>query len=75
MSEEAPKSNNNDMAKRMEGLRKAGIGITAIVALAWKPPADFRTTAVIGVIAVVGIICQTVVDHRKHVKKEKQLKN
>lgn len=50
---------------KIDGWRKMGIAMGTIGGLIYKSPADFRVTIVIGVIAVVGILCQTWLDNRK----------
>ncbi len=53
---------------KAKGLRKAGIGISAITALSLAT-IDFRTACIIGIIAVVGIICQTKLDGKNGTHK------
>ena len=50
---------------KIEGYRKMGIAMGTIGGLIYKPPTDFRVTVVIGIIAVVGIFCQTWLDRKK----------
>lgn len=52
------------MENKAKGLRKIGIGITAISTLSLKPPEDFRVAVIIGVIAIIGIVCQSILDWR-----------
>ncbi len=49
---------------RVEGWRKLGIAMGAITALSLKNTIDFKTSIIIGVIAIVGIICQCILDWR-----------
>ena len=51
--------------EKLKGLRKAGIVTIAITALTCNPPENFKIAVIIGIIAVVGIICQTVLDWKK----------
>lgn len=44
------------------GMRKAGIAVGSIGLLVMKDGIDLRLAAIVGVIAVVGIICQTLLD-------------
>ena len=50
---------------KIEGYRKIGIAMGAITALSVKETIDFRTAIIIAVIAVIGIVCQGVLDWRK----------
>lgn len=52
----------NDKPK-IEGWRKMGIGICAITALSLNPTIDFKIAGIIGLIAIIGILCQSVLDH------------
>lgn len=54
---------------KIEGWRKAGIGVTAITALTLKDTINFKVAVIIGTIAVVGIVCQGVLDWRRIRKK------
>ncbi len=56
MNGEKPKS-------KTEGWRKMGIGLGAITALTLNPTIDFKIAVIIGIIAVVGIGCQSVLDY------------
>lgn len=49
----------------VEGWRKMGIAGCAIGALTGRPPEDFRIAVIIGIIAIVGIGCQTILDRKK----------
>ena len=50
----------------IEGWRKMGIGMAAISALTWKGEnIDFRIAVIIGIIAIIGIGCQAILDWRK----------
>ena len=44
------------------GYRKMGLGIATVTALIWKPPEDFGIAIIVGIIAIVGIGCQTWLD-------------
>lgn len=57
-----------EQKKTIEGWRKLGIGMSAIAALttiALKGDADFKIAVIIGIIAVVGIIAQSMLDYEK----------
>ncbi len=55
---------------KIEGWRKLGIGVTAITALSVKATVDFKIALIIGIIAIVGIIVQGVLDYaRKKIPK------
>ena len=49
---------------KVEGWRKLGIGATAIVFLA-TAAIEFKIALIIGTVAIVGIICQSVLDYGK----------
>lgn len=49
----------------IEGWRKLGIGMGAITALTVKDNVDFKIAVIVGIIAVVGISCQAILDWRK----------
>ena len=57
--EEKPKS-------VIEGWRKMGVAMGAITALSLKETITFETSVIIGIIAIVGIVCQGVLDWRKN---------
>ena len=57
--------NMGEQKSKIEGWRKMGIGIAAISALTLKESLDFKTALIIGIIAVFGICCQTILDRRK----------
>ncbi len=44
----------NEPAKKLEGLRKAGIAVTAMTLIAFKPM-EFSSAVLVTIIAVVGI--------------------
>lgn len=50
----------------MQGLRKMGIGIAGIGAISLKEPSDFKIALIIAIVTVVGIVCQCILDWRKH---------
>ena len=50
---------------KIEGWRKLGIGISAITALSIKGTIDFKIAVIIGIIAIVGIVVQGILDHEK----------
>lgn len=52
-----------DPKKKIEGWRKMGIGMGAITALSLNPTIDFKIAVIIGIIAVTGIGCQSVLDY------------
>lgn len=54
-----------EQKKKIEGWRKLGIGVSAITALSIKGTVDFKIAVIIGVIAIVGIITQGILDHEK----------
>ena len=61
-----------EQKKKLEGLRKLGMGMSAIAALttiALKGDADFKIAVIIGIIAMVGIVTQGVLDYGKKPKK------
>ncbi len=47
---------------KVVGFRKMGIGMAAIGALSVNDGIDFKIALIIGLIAVVGIVCQGVLD-------------
>lgn len=51
--------------KKIEGWRKMGIGVGAITALSLNPTIDFKIAVIIGVIAIIGIGVQGVLDHER----------
>ena len=61
----------NGAEDRLKGLRKAGIGISAITALSLAA-IEFKIAVIIGIIAIVGIICQTVLDRGNSVFKKNE---
>jgi hypothetical protein len=56
-----------EQKKKIEGWRKIGIGVSAITALS-VATIDFKVSVIIGVIAIVGIITQGVLDGKKPTK-------
>lgn len=62
---------NEENKPKIEGLRKLGIGMSAIAALttiALKGDADFKIAIIISIIAIVGIIVQGILDYAKKEK-------
>ena len=55
--------------KKIEGWRKIGIGVSAITALSIKGTVDFKIAVIIGIIAIVGIVTQGVLDYGTKPKK------
>jgi len=49
---------------KIKGLRKLGIAMGAITALSLKDAIDFKVAIIIGVIAIVGIVCQSILDEK-----------
>jgi hypothetical protein len=47
---------------KAKGLRKVGIGVSAITALSIQSDMDAKIALMITCIAIVGIICQTLLD-------------
>ena len=66
------------MNSKIEGFRKLGIGMTVICIIVCKAELSLEKAITIAVIAIVGIICQCILDWRKDAssykngKKEKQ---
>lgn len=54
-----------EQKKKIEGWRKIGIGVSAITALSIKGEVDFKIAVIIGIIAIIGIITQGVLDYEK----------
>ena len=54
-----------EQKSKIEGWRKMGLGMGAITALSLKDTMDFKIAVIIGIIAIVGIIVQGVLDHEK----------
>ena len=54
---------------KIEGWRKLGIGISAITALSLTSTIDFKIAVIIGIIAIVGIVCQGILDYGKRPPK------
>ena len=52
---------------KIEGLRKLGLGVTGITALSVSN-VEFKIAVIIGLITVIGIITQGVLDHAKKEK-------
>ena len=50
---------------KVEGWRKLGIGVSAITALSLNPTIDYKIGAMICLIAIVGILCQGMLDYKK----------
>ena len=55
--------NSENKKPKIEGWRKMGIGLGAITALTLNPTIDFKIAVIIGIIAVAGIGCQSVLDY------------
>ena len=55
--------------KKAEGWRKMGIGMSAIAALSLTSTIDFKIAVIIGIIAIVGIVCQGILDYGKRPTK------
>lgn len=51
---------------KIQGWRKMGIAMGSITALSLKDTIDFKIAVIIGIIAVFGIVCQGILDWRKH---------
>ena len=51
---------------KIKGFRKIGIAMGAITAVSVADSVDFKIAVIIGTIAVVGIVCQCILDRRKH---------
>ena len=49
----------------IDGWRKMGIAMGAITALSITEAIDFKTSIIIGIIAIVGIVCQGVLDYSR----------
>lgn len=55
-----------EQKSKIEGWRKMGIAMGAITMLAtFKGTIDFKIAVIIGIIAIVGIVCQTFLDWSK----------
>ncbi len=52
------------MEEKIKGLKKMGLGISAITALVVKVP-EFDIAILITIIAITGILCQSILDGRK----------
>ena len=50
---------------KIEGWRKISLGIGAITSLSVNSDIDFRIAVIIGIIAIVGICCQAILDWKK----------
>lgn len=50
---------------KIEGWRKISLGMGSITALSLTQDIDFKIAVIIGIIAIVGIICQSILDHEK----------
>lgn len=57
-----------EQKNKIKGWRKIGIGVSAITALTVKGSVDFKIAIIIGIIAIVGIIVQGVLDYAKKEK-------
>ena len=55
-----------EQKSKIQGWRKLGIGMGAITALSVNSDVDFKIAVIIGIIAVVGIAAQGVLDWRKN---------
>lgn len=56
--------NGENNKTKIEGWRKMGIGLGAITALSVST-VDFKIAVIIGIIAITGIINQTILDYKK----------
>ena len=56
---------NPKQKNKIEGWRKIGIGVSAITALTVKGSVDFKIAVIIGIIAIIGIVVQGVLDYEK----------
>lgn len=55
---------NEEKESKIKGWRKMGIGLGAITALDLNPSIDFKIAVIIGIIAIVGSINQTILDYK-----------
>lgn len=53
-----------EITKKAKGLRKAGIGITGMGAIACRTELTLEKAIIIAAIAIVGIVCQCILDWR-----------
>ncbi len=49
----------------IKGWRKIGIGVSAITAISVNDGMDFKKAVIIGIIAIIGIACQTLLDRNE----------
>ena len=54
-----------EQKSKIEGWRKMSVAMGTIAALTARPPTNLKIAIIIGVVAVFGIICQTILDWRK----------
>lgn len=54
-----------EQKKAIVGWRKMGVAMGAITALSLKVTIDFKIAVIIGIIATIGIVCQTILDWSK----------
>jgi multidrug efflux pump subunit AcrB len=66
--------NEENKKPKIVGWRKMGIGIGAITALSLNPTIDFKIAAIIGTIAIIGIITQGILDYRKNIQHKGETK-
>jgi len=55
--------NGENNKSKIEGWRKMGIGMGSITALSLNPTIDFKIAVIIGLIAIIGISWQGVLDY------------
>lgn len=49
--------NEENQKSKIEGWRKMGLGMCAITALSLKETIEFKIAIIIGIIAIVGMLC------------------
>ena len=54
------------MKPKIEGIRKMSIAMAAITALTIKDTMEFKTAVIVCVIAITGIVCQSILDWSKN---------
>lgn len=55
---------NEEKESKIKGWRKVGIIMGAITALIVSPSLDFKVAVIIGILAVIGSINQTILDYK-----------
>jgi len=58
-----------EQKSKIEGWRKISLGMGAITALSLTQDIDFKIAVIIGVIAIIGIVCQGILDYGKRPTK------